>query len=317
VKPAPDVAADAQLARDAELLLRWGMDSIKVDGCATNQTEAANVMNITYPKLGQALQDAARRLGVAPPWYECEWTAYVGDFLCNHDRHEPCVPLHDVAANCNSSRMFNDIADVWQSPTKQGVKDIIDFWFANPQFAALRNSLPSAQVYYNDPDQLMIGNNALSRTEAEIQMGMWVMLAAPLIMSTELRNGSMSSDMKSILLNREVLAIADDPLGRQATGRKKADLLYAGSTTVWNKTLADGSAAVALLNTGDFANKGAAFNISFNASEVGLSCSRFSARDLFKHQNLGVFDGAYWQIVEETSMVMLKVVCASDIHLVI
>ena len=50
---------------------------------------------------------------------------------------------------------------------------MIDDWAANPQFAELRNSLPQGTVYYNDPDQLMIGNPGLSRSEAEVQMGMW------------------------------------------------------------------------------------------------------------------------------------------------
>ena len=57
----------------------------------------------------------------------------------------------------------------------------MNFWQKNTQFASVRNSLAPGTVYYNDPDMLMIGNNGLSRTEAEAQMGMWVMFAAPLI----------------------------------------------------------------------------------------------------------------------------------------
>lgn len=58
-------------------------------------------------------------------------------------------------------------------PHRHDVQDVIDDWAANPQFAELRNSLPQGTVYYNDPDQLMIGNPGLSRSEAEVQMGMW------------------------------------------------------------------------------------------------------------------------------------------------
>ena len=47
----------------------------------------------------------------------------------------------------------------------EGVKEIIEFWQANPQFAEVRNTLPAGEVYYNDPDQLMIGNNGLSFTD--------------------------------------------------------------------------------------------------------------------------------------------------------
>lgn len=182
----------------------------------------------------------------------------------------------------------------------------------------MRNGLPAGTVYYNDPDQLMVGNNGLSRTEAEAQMGMWVMFAAPLIMSTELRNGSLSTQMRDILLNTEVLAVADDALGRQATqckeGCSHAGVLYGGATSVWNKTLADGSVAVTLLNTGDFGNRGAAFgdfNISFTSEAVGLNCgsSGFEARDLFRHKDLGTFATGYWHEVDESSLQMLRLRC--------
>lgn len=60
-----------------------------------------------------------------------------------------------------------DINDSWDAILK-----IIAFWQANPQFAELRNSLVPGERYYNDPDQLMIGNRGLSLSEAEAQMGM-------------------------------------------------------------------------------------------------------------------------------------------------
>jgi hypothetical protein len=39
--------------------------------------------------------------------------------------------------------------------------------------APQRPAMRPGQSYYNDPDQLLIGSNGLSRTEAEVQMGMW------------------------------------------------------------------------------------------------------------------------------------------------
>jgi hypothetical protein len=89
-------------------------------------------------------------------------------------------------------------------------------------------------------------------------------------------------------------------------------VLYTGGTSVWNKTLADGAVAVALLNTGDFGNVGTAFgdfNISFTSKSIGLNCAHFSARDLFKHQDLGDFHLGFWKEVDESSMVLLKLQC--------
>jgi alpha-galactosidase len=271
VSAQPDPVQDAKLAADAETMMSWGMASLKVDGC--NADFAA--MNITYPKLGAALEAAAKKAGKPSPWYSCSWPDYVGDVLCNHERKEPCVPLHAIAKACNSARLYMDINDSWSAILK-----IISFWQANPQFAELRNTLPEGESYFNDPDQLMVGNPGLSVSEAQAQMGMWALWSAPMIISTDLRNGSMAPDMKAILLNEGALAISDDPLGRQATecvhaGCKHGGVLYGGATSIWNKTLADGSVAVGLLNTGNFGDVGPTFgdfNISFTPHAVGLHC---------------------------------------------
>ncbi len=61
--------------------------------------------------------------------------------------------------------------------------------------------------------QLIIGNYGLSLDQARAQMGMWCMLAAPLIMSADLR--AIRPEFKEILLNREAIKIDQDPLGVQ------------------------------------------------------------------------------------------------------
>lgn len=61
--------------------------------------------------------------------------------------------------------------------------------------------------------KLTVGNFALSDDQERLQMAMWSMLAAPLLMSTDLRTIRRSS--KAILLNRNIIAINQDPLGKQ------------------------------------------------------------------------------------------------------
>lgn len=51
----------------------------------------------------------------------------------------------------------------------------------------------------------------LNTAQSQMQMGMWAVLAAPLLMSNDLRN--LSSSARSILLNKEAIAINQDPLG--------------------------------------------------------------------------------------------------------
>ena len=59
----------------------------------------------------------------------------------------------------------------------------------------------------------MIGNFGLSYDQSKAQMAIWSILAAPLIMSVDLR--TIKPEYKAILQNREVIAIDQDPLGIQ------------------------------------------------------------------------------------------------------
>jgi alpha-galactosidase len=72
---------------------------------------------------------------------------------------------------------------------------------------------------------------------------MWAMLAAPLLAGNDLPN--MKPDVKAILTNRDVIAIDQDKLGKQ--GRR----VYSdGEVDVWERNLAGGAVAIAVLNAG-------------------------------------------------------------------
>lgn len=53
-------------------------------------------------------------------------------------------------------------------------------------------------------------------------MAIWAILAAPLIMSNDLR--SIRAEMKEILLNKDVIAVDQDPLGIQ--GRRLRNVTF-------------------------------------------------------------------------------------------
>ncbi len=61
--------------------------------------------------------------------------------------------------------------------------------------------------------QLIIGNFALSRDQSRVQMAIWSVLAAPLIMSNDLRD--IDPDLVDILVNPNVIEINQDPIGHQ------------------------------------------------------------------------------------------------------
>ncbi len=70
------------------------------------------------------------------------------------------------------------------------------------------------------------------------------MLASPLMAGNDLQN--MTPETKSILLNKEMIAINQDSLGRQATCYRDN-----GDYQIWVKTLTNNEKAICLLNPSD------------------------------------------------------------------
>lgn len=82
--------------------------------------------------------------------------------------------------------------------------------------------------HWNDPDmvisscffnflnfhvifQIIIGNPGLTADQARVQMALWCIWSAPLLMSNDLRD--IRPEFREILLNRKLIQINQDPLG--------------------------------------------------------------------------------------------------------
>ncbi|CAN7938385.1 unnamed protein product [Ixodes hexagonus] len=107
-----------------------------------------------------------------------------------------------IGQHCNLWRNYRDIADTWVS-----VEHTIDF------YASIQTMLAEAAApgRWNDPDMLIIGNFGLSYDQSKAQMALWAILAAPLLMSNDLRR--MRPEFKQILLNKDIIAVNQDPFG--------------------------------------------------------------------------------------------------------
>lgn len=62
----------------------------------------------------------------------------------------------------------------------------------------------------------MIGNFGLSPGQSRAQMALWSIMAAPLILSVDLR--TISPWARDIILNKNLIAVNQDPMG--AMGRR-------------------------------------------------------------------------------------------------
>jgi alpha-galactosidase len=211
--------------QDAQTYAAWGVDYLKYDLCsyldvmkdkAPNDPEAQmRLMEGAYQTMREAL-DAAHR----PIVYS----------LCQYGMDAVWEWASDLRVGGNLWRTTGDISPDW---------DRI-YTLASQQAGLARYSGPG---HWNDPDMLEVGNGNLSEAENRSHFSWWAMLAAPLLAGNDL--AKMSPAVRDILTRREVIAIDQDVLGKQAT-RAYAD----GEVEVWTRPLQDGALALAVFNVG-------------------------------------------------------------------
>ncbi len=127
---------------------------------------------------------------------------------------------------------------------------------------------------------LEVGNGNLSQAENRTHFSMWAMLAAPLLAGNDLPN--MKPEIRSILTNRDVIAIDQDPLGREAT-HAYSD----GEVDVWSRPLSSGAMAVAILNAGSDRYSTHPFHLSLTS--LGLHGPQ-KAKDLWTGKEITLTD---------------------------
>ena len=128
-------------------------------------------------------------------------------------------------------------------------------------------------------------------------MTLWAMLAAPLIAGNNLTQ--MSPEIGSILMNKEVIAIDQDALGRQG------DRVYAeGPVEIWAKPLTGGRKAVAIINFTDTTAQ--MRGIGLHLKEMGFS-GQVTARDVWAAKDLGKIKDDYKLSVPKHGVVLLVV----------
>jgi alpha-galactosidase len=196
------------------------------------------------------------------------------------------------------------IATSWRTYTDVGVGDPQPQWqyqwvLRNMDVNAYHPGATSPG-HFNDPDYLLPmrpvpgGGTEMTFDESRTQLGMWAMMASPLIIGSDPR--TLPASMISALRNPEVLAVDQDPLVEQ--GVKVAD--PSGTTQVWSKPLSgSGRRAVALLNRGD-----SAAQITVNFPAVALS-GGVEVRDLWARSDAGTFTGSYTATVPAHGVAML------------
>ena len=264
-------------AQDAKMYAAWGVDFLKYDLCSfqdnmhqaeaehPNDPEAANKLMIAaYRKMGDALKATGR-----PILYS----------LCQYGVDQPWKWGPELGANM--WRTTDDIDDSYGRMIAIGFSQAGLAKYARPG-------------HWNDPDMLEIGNGKMTEDEYRTHMTLWVILAAPLLAGNDL--SKMTEADKSLLMNKDAIAIDQDSLGKQG------DRLYeSGDLDVWTKPLSGGRVAVGLFN-----RSWSVRDVSVDLAEIGFR-SGANMRDVWQGKDLGHQSGVFARTLPKHGAALLIV----------
>ncbi|CAD5224396.1 unnamed protein product [Bursaphelenchus okinawaensis] len=182
---------------DAWAFADWQVDYLKLDGCWSTIVE----MEGGYPLFSQYLNASGRSIV-----YSCSWPAYLAI--------KPNINYNRIAQVCNLWRNYPDVDNnLWSI-----LYIINEFIKAQDQLIPVHGP-----GQWHDPDMLVIGNG-ITEGASRIQMSVWCIWSAPLIMSNDLR--TISPNLRAILQNRIAIGIDQDPMGKMGRMVLRTSQLY-------------------------------------------------------------------------------------------
>jgi len=252
--------------KDAEKYAAWGVDYIKCDYCNAPKDIWSAIERY------RTFISEVRKVNPDVVFAVCEW-----------GQRAPWLWGKEIGANL--WRTTWDLRDSWEhgkyNSGHNGIMEALDRQVGLAKYAG--------PGHWNDPDILMVGLNGTGNSasvngaggcsiiEYEAHMGLWALLSSPLLICCDVRD--MDTDTHRILMNGEIIAVNQDPLGRQAVRIYKQ-----GVKEIWAKKLYDGSYAAGFLNRDNEKSR----EIFLSLKELGLK--KVTACDLWQHKDMGVFD---------------------------
>lgn len=247
--------------KDAETLAEWGVDYLKYDNCFKPASAQGRLL---YHKMSLALENCGRDILFSA----CNWGA---------DRVEEWIK----ETGAHMWRSTGDISDNWES-----VKDLL--------WRQVRLQKFNGLGCFNDMDMLIVGmhgsgNVAMggcSDLEYKTHFSAWAFLNSPLMLGCDVRN--MSEETLKIVTNPRIIAINQDPAGRQSYlvgGNPNSD--DRSQMQIWVKHLEGGDLAIGMFNMSDYDQAP-----WFPFCEVGIDRSAERAleiTDLWEDKVEGVF----------------------------
>ncbi len=265
---------------DAEAYAGWGVDLVKTDYCfAPDDVETCRAR---YTKWGEALRASGRDIRL----YVCEWGV-----------REPWKWGAEAGGCC--WRVSQDVRDCWiGSGSGVGVTQSIN---------VMKNlSAWQGVNRFNDADMLCLGLHGTGKSSNDLcltgpgmtqdeygtQLALWCMWSSPMLLTFDPRTFSDNADYEDdmrMLLNRELIALNQDPMGQQA------DLVSEdGGFVIFAKDLENGDVALSATNLGSVSR-----TATFNFADIpALETEKaYTCRDIWAQKTLSDVKGSFSALV--------------------
>jgi len=266
--------------QDARFYASLGIDYLKFDWCYSdgiNAKEAYSTMSKALKAADHPIVFSLCEWGSNKPW---NWAAPVGQLW---------------RSTGDISNVFDGIVDhkTWY---QIGIMKIVDMQDTLRKFAG-----PN---HWNDPDMLEVGNG-LTAAENRTHFSLWCMLAAPLIAGNDLRK--MDEQTRSVLTNKDVIAVNQDMLGIEGFKYREVDSLQ-----TWFKPLSNGDWAVCFVNRAmqpqqiqfDWKNENVTDKISNTSLNAGSIT--YKIKDVWTKKSIGTTGSALSATVPSHDVLMLR-----------
>lgn len=251
--------------RDARQFAAWGIDYVKYDWKDWILEKGPEGYWPSEEKPVHKTEASARRVSA-------DFRAVDRDIVVSYSPDHSGYEDSFIPPYCNLWRLTHDIQADWA--------------FLTAPFAMENRLHLTRPGHYGDLDMLQIGplgepNRAevvfkpspLLPAEQYFQVTLWCLLTQPLLLSCHLP--TMDAFDLNLVSNDEVIAIDQDPLGRQGYRVANSE----GEWEIWAKDLADGGKAVGLFNLSEEDRV-----LTVTKEQLGTTGS---VRDLWRQKALG------------------------------
>ncbi|KAF6796973.1 alpha-galactosidase precursor [Colletotrichum sojae] len=246
---------------DAKSFAAWGADSLKYDNCYAVQPDV--MVDYVHPDAVSpdrfiTMAEAINATDKDMLYQVCQWGT--GEDLG--------IWVPKIG---NSWRISNDIYNGWRSIWRI-TNQVVPFY---------KYTGPGA---FPDMDMLIVGLNALSIEEEKFHMAMWSINKSPLTLGAPAIPALVPEHTLSIVANKEVIAINQDPLAKQAQLVRR---YTEDEWDVWAGELSGDRLVVGLAN---WSNDSQTVGVDL-AAVLGVASAK--ARDVWAASDVGALEGTY------------------------